>query len=71
MGNGHHHSHRTCRSWSLAVSEASSRAAGIKYPNCPMANLLLGLLDKAGVHLDTFGDSTDRISLETQALSLG
>jgi hypothetical protein len=30
----------------------------------PMANLLLGVLDKAGIHLDTFGDSTGRIDLE-------
>lgn len=31
----------------------------INYPEpTPMANLLLTILDKAGVHLDTFGDST-------------
>jgi hypothetical protein len=30
----------------------------------PMANLLLGLLDRAGVHLDSFGDSTDRVDLQ-------
>ena len=35
----------------------------------PMANLLVGLLDKAGVHLDKFGDSTGRIDLEPLALS--
>jgi hypothetical protein len=37
----------------------------IKYAEqTPMANLLLGMLDKAGIHLDTFGDSTSRIDLE-------
>ena len=30
----------------------------------PMANLLLGMLDRAGVHQERFGDSTDRIDLQ-------
>jgi hypothetical protein len=30
--------------------------------NTPMSNLLLSILDKAGVHLDSIGDSTGRLS---------
>ena len=33
----------------------------------PMTNLLLGLLDKVGVHAETLGDSTGRISVEPLA----
>src|SRR5207237_9727205 len=34
----------------------------IKYPNdTPMANLLLTILDKAGVNLENIGDSTGRL----------
>jgi hypothetical protein len=72
MGNGHHHSHMK-----LPIVVAGGLGGQLKggrhivYPEyVPMANLLLGLLDKAGVHLDTFGDSTDRINLEVEALSL-
>ena len=35
----------------------------------PMANLLLGLLDKAGVPADSFGDSTGRVDLEPLSLA--
>lgn len=31
----------------------------------PMTNLLVGILDKAGVHVDRLGDSTGRVDLET------
>ncbi len=34
-----------------------------------MASLLVGLLDKAGVHLDKFGDSTERIDLQPLSLT--
>ena len=44
----------------------------IKYAQpAPMANLLLGILDKAGVHLDRFGDSSGRIDLEPLSLAPG
>lgn len=32
-------------------------------PNTPMTNLLVSMLDKAGVHLDRLGDSTGRVEL--------
>jgi hypothetical protein len=36
----------------------------VKYPeNTPIANLYLTLLDKLGIHLESFGDSTGRIDL--------
>ena len=35
----------------------------------PLPNLLLGLLDKAGVAADSFGDSTDRVDLEPLSLT--
>ena len=39
----------------------------IRYPNrTPMANLLLTMLDKAGVHADRLGDSTGRVELVVQ-----
>ena len=35
----------------------------VKYPeNTPMSNLLLTILDKAGVHQDSVGDSTGLLS---------
>jgi hypothetical protein len=39
----------------------------VKYPNrTPMTNLLLTMLDKAGVpHVDRLGDSTGRLELPT------
>ena len=37
----------------------------VRYPtDTPMTNLLLALLDKAGVHADQFGDSTGHLDLE-------
>jgi len=36
----------------------------IEYPeNTPMANLYLTLLDRLGIHVETFGDSTGRVDL--------
>ena len=71
MGNGHHHSHMNLP-LVVAGGFGGQLQGGrhIRYPEyVPMANLLLGLLDKAGVHLDQFGDSTGRIDLEPLSLS--
>jgi hypothetical protein len=36
----------------------------VRYPeNTPIANLYLSLLDKLGIHLESFGDSTGRVDL--------
>ena len=46
-------------------------AAGIKgdrylrYDDQPLANLLLTMLDKSGIHRDSLGDSTGRLTIET------
>jgi hypothetical protein len=34
-------------------------------PGTPMANLLLTVLDKVGVHVDAIGDSTGRLEPDT------
>jgi hypothetical protein len=36
----------------------------LRYPeNTPIANLYLTLLDRLGIHLESFGDSTGRVDL--------
>ena len=50
----------------LVGGEATGIRGGrhVAYPeNTPMANLYLTLLDKLGIHLDSFGDSTGRLDL--------
>jgi Protein of unknown function (DUF1552) len=73
MSDGNMHNHVNLPL--VVVGGGAGRLKGghhIKYPEpVPMANLLVGLLDKAGVHLDKFGDSTDRINLEPLSLTTG
>ena len=64
MGNPDIHDHSN-----LPIVVAGGRGAGIKGGRhirfekpTPLANLHLTLLDKVGVHLDTFVDSTGRVS---------
>ena len=62
-GNLHRHSDLPCL---LAGKLGGQFKTGrhIAYPeNTPMANLLLNVLDKVGVHLDKIGDSTGRLEL--------
>jgi hypothetical protein len=66
MGNGnlHRHSDLPCV---LAGKLGGKFKTGrhLVYPeNTPMANLLLTILDKAGVHVDKMGDSTGPLSLD-------
>jgi hypothetical protein len=53
------------------VGGAGKRVAGNRHlvypPETPMTNLLLTMLDKAGVPAETLGDSTGRLDLETLA----
>ncbi|MXY17459.1 MAG: DUF1552 domain-containing protein [Acidobacteria bacterium] len=56
----------------LPIAIVGGRAAGIRggryvrHPlGTPLANLFLPLLDNFGIHLDSFGDSTDRIDTLT------
>ena len=70
IGNGNLHDHKN-----LPVLVAGGGAGQLKggrhiryAEQTPMANLLLGLLDKAGVSLEKFGDSTGRVDLEPLSL---
>lgn len=71
MGNGNLHEHTN-----LPVLVAGGGAGQLKsgrhiaYPeNTPMANLLVSMLDKAGVPLGSVGDSTGPLDMEAQPLS--
>jgi len=64
MSNSNAHNHFPLPT--LVVGGASGRMKGgrhLKYPDhTPMTNLLLTLLDKAGVPMDSLGDSTGKMS---------
>lgn len=70
ISNGNLHDHKN-----LPILVAGGGAGQLKggrhiryAEQTPMANLLVGLLDRAGVHVDRFGDSTGRIDLEPLSL---
>ena len=64
MSNGNQHDHDPLPIVLLGGASGSSRAiATSRQSQTPMSNLLLGMLDKLGVHQDSFGDSTDRLQL--------
>jgi len=65
MSNGNQHDHGPLP---LAlIGGASGHLQGNRHivaaPQTPMSNLLLGMLDKLGVHQDSFGDSTGRVEI--------
>ena len=66
MGDGNLHDHRKLPI--VLVGGGAGRLKGGRHLNYrkprPMGNLLLSLLDKVGVPLDSFGDSTGRLELE-------
>ena len=70
MSNGNLHDHKNLPL--VLVGGGAGRLKGgrhIKFAELtPMANLLLGLLDKAGVPAETFGDSSGRVDLEPLSL---
>jgi hypothetical protein len=64
MSNSNVHNHSPLPVF-VAGGAAGQMKGGrhLKYPiDTPMANLLLTMLDKAGVHLDSLGDSTGRLA---------
>ena len=65
MSNGNQHDHDPLPI--VVVGGASGRLQGNRHivapPKTPMANLLLGMLDKLGVQRDAFGDSTGRLEI--------
>jgi len=70
MSNGNLHDHKNLP-LALIGGGAGQLKGGrhIKFAELtPMANLLLGLLDKAGVPADSFGDSNGRVDLEPLSL---
>ena len=72
MSNGNLHNHKNLPL--VLVGGGAGRLKGGRHINfaelTPMANLLLGLLDKAGVPAESFGDSSGRVDLEHEPLSL-
>ena len=70
MSNGNLHDHKNLPL--VLVGGGAGQLKGgrhIKFAELtPMANLLLGLLDKAGVPADSFGDSNGRVDLEPLSL---
>ena len=72
MSNGNLHNHKNLPL--VLVGGGAGRLRGgrhIKFAELtPMANLLLGLLNKAGVPAESFGDSSGRVDLEHEPLSL-
>ncbi len=48
----------------LVGSTPQNRGRHLQYPETPLANLLLAMLDKVGVPLDQHGNSTGRLELE-------
>ncbi len=67
MGNGNLHRHSDLPCCSPANWAASSRPVTIyDYKmDTPMANLLVTILDRAGVPIEKLGDSTGPLKLET------
>lgn len=72
MGNPDVHDHRHLPI--LVAGGGGGRLKGGRHINykepTPMANLLLTMLDKAGVGMDKFADSTGKVDELVQPLSL-
>jgi hypothetical protein len=65
MSNGNQHDHDPLPI--LVAGGASGKLKGGRHilqpAHTPMSNLMLALLDKLGVHQDTFGDSTQKLDI--------
>jgi hypothetical protein len=65
MSNGNQHDHGPLPL--ILVGGASGQLQGNRHimpkEQTPMSNLLLGMLDKLGVHQETFGDSTGKLEI--------
>lgn len=65
MSNGNQHDHGPLPL--MLVGGASGQLQGNRHivaaPQTPMSNLLLGMLDKLGVHQERFGDSTGHLDI--------
>ena len=71
MSNGNLHDHKNLPL--VLIGGGAGRLRGGRHVRfaelTPMANLLLGLLDKAGAPADRFGDSTGRVDLDPLSLA--
>jgi hypothetical protein len=68
MSNGDKHDHTNLP---VLVAGGGAGRRHIRYAEpTPLANLHLTLLDKAGVHLDAFGDSKGKVKNLLEPLSL-
>ncbi len=63
IGNPNAHAH-TDLPLALVGGTRQKRGRHLQYPETPLTNLLLAMLDKVGVRVDQFGDSTGRLELE-------
>jgi hypothetical protein len=64
LGDGNQHDHH--RLPALLAGGAAGRLQGgrhLQYPETPMTNLLLTMLEKVGVPMESLGDSTGRLDL--------
>jgi hypothetical protein len=65
MSNGNQHTHDNLPI--ILVGGGAGRLKGDRHlrfkPNTPLSNMMIALLDKAGVPTDKFGDSSGRIEL--------
>jgi hypothetical protein len=70
MGDGNLHRHTDLPCLLLGRLGGTIRTGQhMRYQNdTPMTNLLLTVLDKVGVHLDAFGDSTGRLQPDTLSI---
>jgi hypothetical protein len=63
MSNSNAHNHFRCRTSSGRRFRPAEGNRHLRYPDhTPMTNLLLSVLDKAGVDLETLGDSTGKMA---------
>ena len=65
MSNGNQHDHDPLPI--VLVGGASGQLQGNRHivaaAHTPMSNLLLSMLDKLGIHKDSFGDSTGKLEI--------
>lgn len=67
MGDGNLHEHSNLPTLVAGKLDGHLRTGQhLAYAeNTPMANLFMSILDKVGIPLDKFGDSTGRLPIET------
>ena len=63
ISNPNKHSHVNLP-LALVGGTPQKRGRHLQYPETPLANLLLAMLDKVGVSVDQHGNSTGRLELE-------